>query len=228
MTKRAKWITVLIVVLSFISLVYLFLFGQIKAEWFSEDYHIEQVNKRLVPKVSDWKYANGEKYESYTVHPLYDENDELKYFLVEFEPYGFVFVKIGNIAFLRMITSMSNSMYMLNTVNSLKDEDEYTWSPYIRDETYSQPMPYKDRKWILDANGDRIYYKKSPYFVTNNFNERKYLIEIDGGGYVCAVKKDDKFLNLISQKTFSIYDEDLAYKEHIYISFLVKIKHYDL
>ena len=96
---------------------------------------------------------------------------------------------------------------------------DFPWSPYVKDETNSQPEPDRDKSWILDENGERIFYTKSPYFVTGNIDEKKYLIETNTSDkFICAVKKDGKFVNLISglevEKSQIHFDEVYSYEKH--------------
>ena len=65
-----------------------------------------------------------------------------------------------------------------------------------------------------------IIYDKSPYFVTGNTNEKKYLLETElSYEFICAVKKGGKFLNLIS----GLYLEDLeSYKSEEEATIMVR------
>ena len=60
-------------------------------------------------------------------------------------------------------------------------------------------------------NGERIYYRNSPYYIAGKLDERMYLIETkpDSGDRICAVKEGDHYLNLISGETFNL-DDDLT------------------
>ena len=59
-------------------------------ELYNEQEHFERVAKRV-----EKRYMQNEdsKFTSYEIYPLYDENDEISFFMVEFEPYGFVCVE---------------------------------------------------------------------------------------------------------------------------------------
>lgn len=176
-----------------------------EADDFTEAEHIQRITERIEKTDLTWGFPEGEERESFVVYPLYEKNEELKYAIVEFEPYGFLFIKIRDeqLAWLSACTGgntgmLSTSMYGLGSWY----DKEYTWSPYIKDITYSQPYPDPDKIWILDDNDQRIFYDKSPYFVTGNLNEKKYFIEVNNSAeFICAVKKDGEFVNLISGKT---------------------------
>ena len=123
---------------------------------------------------------------------------------MEFEPYGFVFVSVRDEP--PIFTSFlyaHQSMYVLSADRYNK---EFPWTPHVRNKN-SPTLPNFVEGWatqrtgepILDENGNLIIYDKSPYFVTGNANEKKYLLETDVGyEFICAVKKDGKFINLIS------------------------------
>ena len=182
-----------------------------KVQEFSEEEHIARISERIKERDTNWGYPEGETYEDFEVYPLYNQNDELKYFLVEFEPYGFVFVYIQNEPpILTSFLYANKSMYVLSADLYGKSNP---WTPYIRDKN-SPTIPSLKEGWedtrkgdlILDENGKMIIYDKSPYFVTENTNEKKYLLETDCSyEFICAVKKDGKFINLIS----GLYLDDL-------------------
>lgn len=125
--------------------------------------------------------------------------------MIEFEPYGFVFVRILDEANLGIIScSGSRSLYQKSTEYG----EEKLWSPYTVDETLPPEYKDKDMQWILDENGERIEYNRSPYYVTGNEEERKYLLS-GSSGYICAVKSGDCYLNLIGGNTIDISAGDL-------------------
>ena len=176
-----------------------------KASWHTEEEHIERVSERAQEQIKDWSYSDGKKYDGYELYPLYNEKEELKYFLIEFEPYGFVFVRILDEANLGIIScSGSRSLYQKSTEYG----EENLWSPYTVDETLPPIYKDKDMQWILDENSEKIEYNRSPYYVTGNEEERKYLLS-GSSGYICAVKRGDCYLNLIGGNTIDISAGDL-------------------
>lgn len=189
-----------------------------KASWYTEEEHIERVSERVQEQIKDWSYSDGKKYDGYELYPLYNEKEELKYFLIEFEPYGFVFVRILDDANLGIIScSGSRSLYILSIMYG-----EELWSPYTVDETLPPEYDDKDKQWILDENGERIEYNRSPYYVTGNEEERKYLFSGSSGEYICAVKSGDCYLNLIGGNTIDISAGDLLKAQpSLYLAFHV-------
>ena len=57
----------------------------------------------------------------------------------------------------------------------------------------------------------RIYYNKSPYFVTGSQNERKYLLRAEN--LICAVKRGNDFINLIDGKVIEISNGTITKKQ---------------
>lgn len=49
---------------------------------FSEEEHLARVAERIEKRRQNETWFDGKKYESFEVYPLYDINEELKYFLI--------------------------------------------------------------------------------------------------------------------------------------------------
>lgn len=194
------------------------------AKDYSEEDHVKRVTERIEKRF----LKDSEKYTGCSVYPLYNENEELKYFLVEFEPQGFVFILLKDEQLNGLSCfGFSTSMYKLSNLYG-----DRTWSPYTIDETDSQSFPDTDKCWMTDEKGNVINYDRSPYHVTQNENVRKYLLrsERDSASteYVCAVKKDGVFVNLISETEVNVSKGDLRKKQAaMYIAFIGK-KQFDL
>ena len=202
-----------------------------KADKYTEEEHIQRVKERIEERFINKEYG-GVTLTSCSVYPLYDENDKLRYFVVDFEPCGFVYVLLRNeqlkaFSFL----GASTSMYKLSFL-------EFSWSPYTIDETNSQPEPDKNKIWKLDENGEKIVYKRSPHKIAGIENQKRYLIQTGSepdadarhktSNYITAVKTENGFLNLISNTEFDISD-GLLENMHAtqYIVFIAK-KDFDL
>lgn len=194
-----------------------------KVSDFTEEEHIRRVTERIEKQVM----TDSTKYIGFSVYPLYNEDDELQYFLVEYEPYGFMFIQPKDEEWKGLsCLGVSTSMYRVSNVYT--GDDEYgTWSPYTIDETNSQPFPETDKRWKVDEDGNRICYTKSPYYVTQNINERKYLLRSDKG-FICAIKKDDAFINLVSSIEINISNGDLTKKQATLNITFIANKRFDL
>ena len=64
----------------------------LKSSNYTEKEHLQRVKKRV-----EERYFSGDgayEYTDYEIYPVYNENDKLGYFLVEFAPCGFVYIMI--------------------------------------------------------------------------------------------------------------------------------------
>ena len=155
------------------------------ADKYTEEEHIARVSKRVEKRYMQ----DGSEYTSYTVFPLYNADDELEFLLVEFEPYGFVYILIYNKS---MVVTLVSGMY-------LRDYHEgQSWQRYT----------IKDGESVYETgeNGEPIEYNDNHYKVAGVANERRYLLHIRvdeiNSKYVPAIKHGDKYLNLVSMEEF--------------------------
>lgn len=216
LAKRVKKSTGLIVVI--ITLITTFgLFGcSQKANKYTEEEHKQRINERIEKRFM----GRGSEYESFNLFSLHDENDKLKYFLVEFEPIGFIFVLIGDEqSKILNLFGASTSMYRLSNIYGV-----HTWSPYKIDPTNSQPYPNTEKIWELDENGNKIFYSKSPYFIADVTTEQRYLLF----GNITATRRDEKFLNLVSQEKFEITDGQIENTQATLALTFISNKKFDL
>lgn len=186
-----------------------------------DDYSVKEHTQRIRQRIEKNGWGNMElEKDDFEVYPLYGKNDKLNYFLVEFEVGGFGFVGLVDQDLVMSCVSGKNDMYRRGKFYN-------QWSPYEVDETNSQPYPDEDKIWILDENGERIYYKQSPYSVTGNINEKKYLLQPRKGDSILAVKKDGEFINLIDGKTVDFSTDDyLKGQATLSVGFNMKVQFY--
>ena len=202
--------------------------------WFySEETHTnrvrELVEKRYMTETSE--------YTDYELFPLYNENDELAYFLVEFEPFGYVYIRLNSTSSFRFLGGAS-----FYTRDCYENE---VWYPYTVEQgtvgIIHQPdgtiQEWKNRKFKYDENGDIISYRDSHFKVAGIENERRYLLEITSiiehsnrfpFRHIPAVKRGDAYLNLVSMEELvftpgMVSDHDAISK----VDFIVK-KYFDL
>lgn len=191
-----------------------------KASKYTEEEHIQRVTERIEERFMTDEF----EYTGFEVYPLYDENDDLKYFLVEFEPYEFMYVLLRDeqlkaFSFL----GASTSMYKLSTF-------EVEWSRYTIDQTDSKPYSDGNKIWEIDENGEKIIRNKSPFSEAGVEEIRKYLLRDSKNrtDYVPAVKTGDNYKNLISMDEVTIIDGSYTKKQAtVHISFIAK-KRFDL
>ena len=142
----------------------------------------------------DREHCEKGKYTGLTVYPLYDENDEMQYFLIDLEPSGYAYVRSN--------LKLRNSMSCLDKI--VANYGEYTvsygepWFRYYRNETDTD----------YDLRDAEILYEDSHFKVANIGDEKRYLLNCSKSGakeYMPAVKRGDKYLNLVSME---LYDPD--------------------
>lgn len=182
--------------------------GCVNSNIYTEAEHYERVKELLEKRY----FGDDSIYESYELYPVYNEKDKLEYFVIDFEPEGYVFVKITN-------STISYSMYR-------RDEG----SPWRK---FQYKYDKKEKKYVkiyeTDEEGNEIYYNNSPFKIANIKDEKRYLLKVNGNeNYIPAIKTDNKYLNLVSMKEF-YYKTGLSSDniEGISLSFIVK-SYFDL
>lgn len=155
---------------------------RIKKEAYSEEQHIQRIS-RIIEK----SYINDETgYTDYEVYPLYNENDEFVYIcLVEFAPYGFIYVPIYD-------AYIYNKMYL--KANEKNFDRVGYWQRYRISEGEGHFVLEDGLRWILDNSENNYYADENTYFETDgngNFikrtgspykeaniqNERRYILD---------------------------------------------------
>ena len=199
-TRMKKWLAIL---LGSVLLLFSFSGCADRADSFTLEEHIQRISEKMRARDLTKKYPYGFTYDDFEVYPLYNENDEVKYFLIEFEPCGFILL------YLRDKASIINSRTLYLLFGCF--DEEYPWSPYVV-ESGGEVENHEDRKWLLDENGERIYYSKSPYYVANCINEKKYLFKTEEG-FIPAIKRDNNFINLVSGEIINS-STDNVYHDH--------------
>lgn len=214
-TKSKKKIVILCVVLAVVIALLAVLGVRIVkgSSWaYTEEQHLQRISE-LVEK----RRKNGSfYYTSYELFPLYDQNEKMKYCIVEFEPYGFVWVSIND-------NDFTYGMY------SRREMDKDGWSRYEYIDTTQTSSSENNIKWETDEAGERIYYKESPYKVAGITDERRYVITIIQAIHypstIPAVKRGDKYLNLMDMKEFEYVPESATFV-YPYFSMSVPPKHH--
>lgn len=188
-----------------------------KVSSFSEERHAERIRSRLLERWKGNLVISGVPIEDFELYPLYDENDKLAYFLVECEPNGFFFVLLRDETFVYAFSG--GNMYTISN-NYYGYGDAFIWSPYTVDLSKPDPFAEENKIFELDESGEKICYSKSPFFITDNLNERKYLLNNSRYGYVCAVKNQNNFTNVMNGETFWVQNRDN--EASLYIQFIGK------
>lgn len=168
---------------------------------YSEEQHMRRIRERAEERF----LGEDSEYTGLEVYPIYNEYDELKYALIEFEPQGFLYVLIREGITFELISGVG--MYLCSDM-----EPEESWMPYRVKEGFNDEMidedghktTYNDCELFRDEKGDVIVYHQSHFKVAGIENERRYLLSIvsvsHGSGsdaLIPAVKRGEQYLNLV-------------------------------
>lgn len=167
------------------------------SDMYSEEEHIQRIRERAEKRY----LVEGSEYTGLEVYPIYNEYDELKYALIEFEPQGFVCVYI------------SEREYPWSSMYSLSDTESESWMPYRVKEGFNEKIVDASGKviaqsfnqeFIRDENGQVIIYNESHFKVAGIENERRYFLSTVCAVYVGmerglipAVKRGEQYLDLV-------------------------------
>ena len=182
-------IVLLIVIFCVLSLFGIF---NVKSSWFTEEQHLKRISNRVEKKyIKRGKLVYNNEVTDFEVYPLYNENEEFTFAIIEYEPSGcYSYVDIREEVPLLFIC-VGLGMYM-------EDGHNY-WKPYESYDDMDYPI------YLIDKNGEEIKYEKSPYAINGKEKEKRYLLSYysnrkEEEGYIPAVKRNNKFINLISNK----------------------------
>ena len=166
------------------------------SDMYSEEKHMQRIRERAERRflVEDSEYTGLE------VYPIYNEYDELKYALIEFEPQGFVYVLINE------------QEYPWRGMYTLSDTGE-RWIPYRVKEGVQEEIVDADgnvhygatnHEYFRDENGQVIIYYESHFKVAGIENERRYFLSTIptvyigySRGKIPAVKRGEQYLDLV-------------------------------
>ena len=166
--------------------------------WFyTEKQHIHRIRERAERRF----LGEDSEYTGLEVYPIYNEYDEMRFVLIEFEPQGFIYVHIKDKAY------PWKGMYTLSNA-------ERGWQPYrmkegaqedIIDENGNIIAQTFNREFLRDENGQVFTYYDSHFKVAGIENERRYFLSticaVYAGlnhGYIPAVKRGDQYLDLVN------------------------------
>lgn len=184
-----------------VALASMTLFTGCSASAYSEEQHIQRITARAEKRF----LREGSEYTGLEVYPIYNEYDELKYALIEFQPKGFVYVHIGE------------QEYPWKGMYTLSDTKSESWMPYrvkegaqenVTDENGNIIAHTFNREHIRDENGLVPVYYESHFKVAGIENERRYFLSTvtavyvgQTNGFIPAVKRGEKYLDLVDGET---------------------------
>ena len=166
------------------------------SDMYSEEKHMQRIRERAERRF----LGEDSEYTGLEVYPIYNEYDELKYALIEFEPQGFVYVYI------------SERAYPWSSMYSLSDTESESWMPYRVKEGAQEEIVDADGnvfgttncEYFRDENGQVIIYNESHFKVAGIETEHRYFLStkltVDIGysrGLIPAVKRGEQYLDLV-------------------------------
>ena len=172
--------------------------------------YTEEEHLRRVSDLVEKRYmTDANEYTSFEVYPIYDEYEDLRYFVVDFEPEGYVYIYLNE-----KVVRFGPSMYW-----RCPYESEF-WRPYtyapgmectVPDEN-GEMVTYHDICFKKDEEGNYYGFRVSHFKAANIKNEKRYLLQIydkysNTEGLVPVVKRDERYLNLVSWEEIEFYDE---------------------
>lgn len=156
---------------------------------FTDEEHLEKITKKIQKR-----YIDSGEFENFEIYPLYDIEDKLSYFVVDFYPNGYTFIEIQEKEY---IFILGNSFYL-----NIGRYIDSVWRKYH--------IENNERIYEKDSSGNFIRYQVSPFKLAGIKDEKRYLIEVhqrNDLGHVPAVRRGDKYLNLVS-----MYEEEIVLK----------------
>jgi len=147
---------------------------------YTEEEHVKRISERINSRFfnEDAEYKNV--YISYTVQMLYNYKDEPIYFLVEFEPDGYVYGFIHN-----------NNYYTRRFCTGTE------WP-----KSYKYPIHGPYEYWYNESLNSQTQYKSHVY-ISGITDEKIYMGFIGGRGEP-AIKRDEFFFHIITGEAAKI------------------------
>ncbi|MBR1675740.1 MAG: hypothetical protein IJ706_00445 [Clostridia bacterium] len=196
---------------------------------YTEEQHIADIKKLI-----DEKYMTDGVYTDYTIKPLYDEEEKLTGFAVDFEPKDFFYIRLRYVG-----DFPKGHIYIIDSAHRDKLSDK-GWFPYVMNENNAWRYYIGDKENEIyeksyytffekygnataeDENGEYIVFNKSHFKATDNLITRGYLIRADKSSetyFLPAIKDGDKFIDLTTMKEFDGNVESLKSKWDTRIKF---------
>lgn len=172
---------------------------------YSTAQHVDRI-KKIVQE----KYIGDGEFTDFAVYPLYDKGDNVIMYLVEFEPCGYYYILAAKP---NMFTR--RGMYVRHDERAKCEWERYRisetqpgnyegieWKQKTRMSDGEEVVDFPG-KWFETSEGEFVKFNVSPYKAANVENQKRYLLSIDEIHSVPAVRKNNKFFNLISMEEFN-------------------------
>ncbi|MCM1306402.1 MAG: hypothetical protein NC037_02555 [Bacteroides sp.] len=235
MSKRRKIILIISVVLVAIIVALLVSYAVYSYldKGSADDYTLDEHIERISALVEQRYFSELSEYTGYELYPIYDSNEELRYFLIELKPVGFVYVRLNKSY--SKITSRHFDVAGMYTRCEGEPWSRYRiwWQGVVEDEdgNYVRNLPYPDGGWHykenslqhqyyyeINASGDFVVNEYSHFKAAHVEDEKRYIL-LCNDNYVPAIKKDGQFINLVSME--ELHSDGDEYP-HIQLSFINK------
>lgn len=212
MPVKRKVILIIAIVLAVIIVLLLSAYGIYSHlnEGSADVYTLEEHTERISKLVEKRYFAEGSEYTGYELFPIYDENDELRYFLIELQPVGFVYVRLNK--YYSKITSPAG---MYTRCEGEPWRRYRIWTQGVVNDTngnYIENLPYPGGGWRnneksayhqvyyeVDENDEFVVQKCSHFKAANIVDEKRYIL-LYHDAYIPAIKKDGQYFNLVSME----------------------------
>lgn len=201
------------------------------ASAYTEEEHLVRIEKRARKRF----LGKDSEYTDLEVFPIYDENDEFRYALIELQPKGFMYVYINYKSYFEWVGGPS--MYIMANFE-ISD-----WVPYRikegacavwEDEWGKNTLD--NAELFYDENGNYLHYSQSHFAVAGIKDERRYLLATPQKDYaegyehksyslIPAVKRGDQYLDLIDGALIDYAPDvyDPTYAIDFYIGFFPEL-----
>ena len=168
--------------------------------YISEEKHIARITEEVKER-----YDTNENFIVSSLITVSNPESELDHFLVEFEEGSFVLVRARptNIILFNMYHRAEYFSGWYRYRFDLSDREHIVYQDGIYWRKSKDTREGKTCFYECDSEGKYIRRHKSPFLEAGVENETKYLFRVRDRAYVPAVKRDDKWLNLISMKVIT-------------------------
>lgn len=211
------------------------LVGSAFSGFYTTEQHIERISERVQER-----FIDTGAHESFKLYPLYNQDDKLTHFLVEFPEDGYLYIDLS----FKLI--FGHDMYQCNN-----DTEYCRWYRYrydIDSPAYDESIVWKyageGAKGGIEADNGGFIRKKAYVEVNENGkaitrtishyaaagvgeDEKRYLIKTTENNYIPAVKRDGKYLNLVSMELYDLGELIYLSVPEAMLHFIVK-DFYDL
>ena len=183
-------------------------------------YDTPEENEKQISKLVEKQYVKEGKCDSFDIYPLYDINDEVKYFMVDLHPQaGILYVYATPLTRQKIIGIWYPAVsqyewyryrYVIDEATANYDGGHWQFQPDNIYDWRGEKTMFTGILREVSEDGELLEYQKfvSPYHVAEVLDEKLYLL-IPPFGLIPAVKRDGKFFNLISME----YIEDINSSE---------------